>query len=143
MLTANNIGKSYGDKTLFQNLSLNLTTGQRIALIGMNGSGKTTLMDILAGDSYPDTGNVSRKRYTTIGYLRQETDLGSDRTLLEEVLEESPEIVNIRDKIATAYKSFESLSVNNGVVDHSELLQEITMLEASLEAVDGILSEAS
>ena len=97
MLTANNIGKSYGDKTLFQNLSLNLTTGQRIALIGMNGSGKTTLLDILAGDGYPDTGNVSRKRYTTIGYLRQETDLGSDRTLLEEVLEESPEIVNIRD----------------------------------------------
>ena len=107
----------------------------------MNGSGKTTLLDILAGDSDPDTGNVSRKRYTTIGYLRQETDLGSDRTLLEEVLEESPEIVNVRDKIATAYKSFESLSVNNGAVDHSELLQEITMLEASLEAVDGIRSE--
>ena len=54
MLNALSIGKSFGDKSLFQKLTLNLIAGQRIALVGLNGSGKTTLLDILAGETNPD-----------------------------------------------------------------------------------------
>ena len=50
MLVGSDISKTYSDRTLFSGLTLNLTAGDRIALIGPNGSGKTTLMDILAGD---------------------------------------------------------------------------------------------
>ena len=62
MLSAINVSKSYGDKILFQNLNLNLVTGQRIALIGLNGTGKSTFLNILAGEASPDTGNISTKR---------------------------------------------------------------------------------
>ena len=69
MLSAANVSKAYGDRTLFSGLTLNVAAGERIAMIGANGSGKTTLLDILAGDISPDTGSLSNHRNVTIGYL--------------------------------------------------------------------------
>ena len=67
MLSASNISKAYSTRTLFSGLTLNVDAGRpyradRIALIGSNDSGKTTLMDILAGDTPPDSGNISTRR---------------------------------------------------------------------------------
>ena len=131
MLSAINVSKSYGDKILFQNLNLNLVTGQRIALIGLNGTGKSTFLNILAGEASPDTGNISTKRNITIGYLKQETDLGSDKVLLEEVLEESPEATVLRNKITNAYESF----ANTSSEKQTQLFKEINQLEKSLETI--------
>ena len=131
MLSAINVSKSYGDKILFQNLNLNLVTGQRIALIGLNGTGKSTFLNILAGEASPDTGNISTKRNITIGYLKQETDMGSDKVLLEEVLEESPEATVLRNKITNAYESF----ANTSSEKQTQLFKEINQLEKSLETI--------
>ena len=60
MLSAANISKAYGDRTLFSGLTINVAAGECIALVGSNGSGKTTLLDILAGDISSDTGSLSR-----------------------------------------------------------------------------------
>ena len=73
MLFASDISKVYSNRTLFSGLTLNVAAGDRIALVGPNGSGKTTLMDILAGETAPETGSISRQRNVTIGYLKQET----------------------------------------------------------------------
>jgi ATP-binding cassette subfamily F protein 3 len=137
MLSALNVGKSYGDKILFQNLNLSLVNGERIALIGLNGTGKTTFLNILAGENSPDTGSISRKRNVTIGYLKQGTDLGSDKTLLSEVLEESPEVIALRSRIAAAYESFSITSS----AEQSELLNKIGKWEEVLEATGGIFTE--
>lgn len=131
MLSAINVSKSYGDKILFQNLNLNLVTGQRIALIGLNGTGKSTFLNILAGETSSDTGNISTKRNITIGYLKQETELGSDKVLLEEVLEESPEATILRNKITSTYESF----ANTSSEKQTQLFKEINQLEKSLETV--------
>jgi ATP-binding cassette subfamily F protein uup len=48
-LTLENINKSYGEKTLFRNVNLQVSKGQKVALIAKNGSGKTTLMRVIAG----------------------------------------------------------------------------------------------
>ena len=48
-LTLENVTKSYGPKILFQNISLNINKGERIALVAKNGTGKTTLLRVLAG----------------------------------------------------------------------------------------------
>jgi ATP-binding cassette subfamily F protein 3 len=138
MLSAVNIGKTYGDKTLFENLTINIIDGQRIALIGPNGSGKTTFMDILAGETAPDIGSVSRKRNVSIGYLTQDVDAASDKPLLEEVLEERVEVTALRARIATAY---ETLSVETDVDIQNDLLDELSGLETSLEAAGGVYRE--
>jgi ATP-binding cassette subfamily F protein 3 len=138
MLSAVNVGKTYGDKTLFENLTINIVDGQRIALIGPNGSGKTTFMDILAGQTAADLGSVSRKRDITIGYLTQDIGVGSEKSLLDEVLEEPIEVTALRIRIATAY---EALSVEKDADIQNQLLDELGSLETSLEAAGGIYRE--
>ena len=68
MLVLNNISKSYGDRVLFQGLSLTAVAGNRIALIGANGSGKSTLMDIISNEMNPDEGTITVKKDINVGY---------------------------------------------------------------------------
>ena len=138
MLSASKISKTYGDKTLFSSLTLNVVAGQRIALIGPNGAGKTTLMDILAGENAPDTGSISRQRNVTIGYLKQEAVWVSGSTLLEEVLEEPSEVTALRGRIATTYETLSS-EVDSSV--QGELLRQLSKLELSLEEAGGVYRE--
>ena len=135
MLSASNISKSYGDRTLFSGLTLNVVAGDRIALIGPNGSGKTTLLDILAGDMSPDTGSISRQRNVRIGYLKQEPVLFSGKTLLQEVLDASSEVTTLRDRIAATQ---ESLSSETGLGNQGKLLRQLGQLDIALEAASGV-----
>ena len=138
MLSATKISKAFGDKVLFSGLTVNVEAGQRIALIGPNGSGKTTLLDILAGENTPDDGSISRQRNVTIGYLKQEADWVFGKTLLEEVLEEPPEVTALRGKIAATY---ESLASEVDSRNQTELLRQLSKFEMDLEAAGGVYRE--
>ncbi|WP_421662085.1 ATP-binding cassette domain-containing protein, partial [Nitrospira sp. BLG_2] len=72
LLSCESIGKSYGMKPLFADLSLGLCEGDHVGLIGPNGSGKSTLLKILAGLENPDCGTRSVRRQLRIGYVPQE-----------------------------------------------------------------------
>ena len=134
MLVGSDISKTYSDRTLFRGLTLNLTAGDRIALIGPNGSGKTTLMDILAGDMAPDTGSVSRQRNVTLGYLKQEPDSFTGKPLLQEVLDAGSEVNALVDEIAAVQ---EVLSSEADPVQQSYLLERLGKLDMELEAAGG------
>ena len=134
MLIASNIGKAYANRTLFSGLTINLAAGDRIALIGPNGSGKTTLMDILAGDTSPETGSISRQRNVTMGYLKQEPALFSGKPLLQEVLDASSEVIAIMDRIAATR---EAISSESDPVKQDDLLQKLGQLDTALEAAGG------
>ena len=84
LLNAESISKSFGSKTLFQNVSLHLFNGDHIGLIGPNGSGKSTLLKILCGIEFPDDGKISTKRHLKVGYVPQMTTY-SEKTV-EDVL---------------------------------------------------------
>ncbi len=138
MLSVSNISKSYGDRTLFGGLTINIAAGERIALIGSNGSGKSTLLDILAGETSPDSGTVSRARHVVTGYLKQDLVRGAGTTPLEEVLEESPEVKALRNKVVDTY---EALSSKPGKDKQNELIRQLGQFEESLEAADGRSSD--
>ena len=133
-LIASEVSKAYSDRTLFSGLSLVVSAGDRIALIGPNGSGKTTLMDILAGEVTADTGSVSRQRGLSIGYLRQEPAAFTGKTLLEEVLDAASDAVALVDRIAATR---ESLSSERDPARQSALLQDLGRLDVMLEAAGG------
>ena len=134
MLVGSDISKTYSERTLFSGLTLNLTAGDRIALIGPNGSGKTTLMDILAGDMAPDTGSVSRQRNVTLGYLKQEPDSFTGKPLLQEVLDAGSEVNALVDEIAAVQ---EVLSSEADPVRQGNLLERLGKLDMELEAAGG------
>src|SRR5271163_2583732 len=67
------LGKSFGSRVLFENLSLSLSEGDRTGLIGPNGSGKTTLLEILAGNDAPDSGTRALRKQTRLAYVPQDS----------------------------------------------------------------------
>ena len=78
--------KAYGNRTLFRNVSLSASAGDRIALIGANGIGKTTLLRCLTGREKPDSGSVRWGANIDLGYYDQlQQDLHPDKTVLREV----------------------------------------------------------
>lgn len=68
-LKVENLTKTYGEKSLFENISLTITEGERIGLIGVNGTGKSTLLQIISGSESGDKGTVTKAKDYTIGYL--------------------------------------------------------------------------
>jgi ATP-binding cassette subfamily F protein 3 len=91
MLTLSEISKSFGSRTLFEDVSLSINLGERIALVGPNGAGKSTLFSIILGTTEPDSGSVVIDKHTTIGYLPQETAASGDETVLELACAITPE----------------------------------------------------
>ena len=134
MLFASDISKIYSERTLFSGLNLSMATGDRIALIGANGSGKTTLLDIFAGENEPDSGSISRRRNTTVGYLRQEPGEFGGRTLLQEVLDANHEVNALTDRIAAAW---DAVSVATDPVEQQDLMDLLSQLDLELEAAGG------
>ena len=71
VLGIRNVSKSYGDKKLFENISLKVEGGERIALIGDNGTGKSTLIKMIVGELYPDEGRIKTGPQVKEAYLPQ------------------------------------------------------------------------
>jgi ABC transport system ATP-binding/permease protein len=86
LLGAENIGISFGTRTVLDAVSLGVDEGDRIGLVGRNGDGKSTLMRILAGQQEPDAGRVTRRGGTTLGVLDQRDDLDEDDTVKHAVV---------------------------------------------------------
>jgi ATP-binding cassette subfamily F protein 3 len=83
MLSIGGISKSYGERVLFAEASLQVNRGERIGLVGPNGAGKSTLLAIILGREEPDTGTVTLERGVRIGYLPQESQPAGSETVLQ------------------------------------------------------------
>lgn len=86
LLIAENIQKSYGEKKLLDNVSLNIEEKEKIGIIGINGCGKSTLLKILADRLEADSGDVNLIGKVKISYLPQNLEINQDNTILNEVL---------------------------------------------------------
>jgi ATP-binding cassette, subfamily F, member 3 len=83
MLTVSGLSKSFSGRVLFEDASLQVNRGDRIALIGPNGAGKTTLFSILLGLDEPDKGEVALERAVNVGFLPQESVPIREETVLQ------------------------------------------------------------
>ena len=85
-LQVENISKSYGDRTLFSNISFNINEGDKIALVAPNGTGKSSLLKILAGVETSDRGgDVKFMKDIKVAFLDQESNFDPNRTIFDEV----------------------------------------------------------
>ncbi|WP_132993237.1 ABC-F family ATP-binding cassette domain-containing protein [Gordonia zhaorongruii] len=86
LITAERISKSFGIKSLLDDVSLGVHEGERIGVVGLNGGGKTTLLEILAGITDPDDGRVSRAGGTMVATVTQRGEMPADHTVADIVV---------------------------------------------------------
>lgn len=84
MIVCEEVSKAYEKKTLFENVNISISKGERIGLLGLNGTGKTTFIKMILGDVVPDSGSIRVNQNMSIGYLSQEVlDLDEEKTIME------------------------------------------------------------
>ena len=86
LLNLERVAKAYGVRPLLTDISLGISVGERIGIVGRNGDGKTTLLRVMTGQEEPDSGRVSQQRGLLIGYLHQGDELVDSHTVREVVL---------------------------------------------------------
>ena len=91
LIGAENISLDYPTKTLFENLTVGIAAGDRIGIVGRNGDGKSTLMTILAGKLKADSGQVTVRGNTRIGFMDQRDDIYLQSTVKDVVIGEMAE----------------------------------------------------
>jgi ATP-binding cassette ChvD family protein len=88
VIEADKIGKAFGDRVLFENLSFSLPAGGIVGVIGPNGAGKTTLFRMMAGQEKPGSGSIRIGNTVQLAYVDQSRDtLNNDKTVWEEISE--------------------------------------------------------
>lgn len=137
LIRVQNLVKQFGGRVVFDDLSLELNSGEHIGLVGPNGAGKTTLFRILAGETAPDIGSVTLSRGMLLGYLPQEPQIGLERTLHDEVLSVFAEVLALEQKL-------EALAAEMSVAgaDVDGLMAEYDRARARFDAAGGYSYEA-
>ncbi len=86
LLNVEKMSKSFTDKILFDNVTLGISEGDKIGVIGINGTGKSTLLKIISGLEEPDEGSVVKGKTVRVEYLAQNPVFRDDLTILENVI---------------------------------------------------------
>ena len=99
-ISLNKINKNYGFNNVLKDLSFDIKTGERVALIGSNGCGKTTTLKIINGIDFPDSGSVNIRKGASIGYLCQIPNVEEDNvTGLDVYLRGVSDLIELENKI--------------------------------------------
>ena len=94
-ISVENISKSYGDRTLFSNLSFGINKNQKVAFVAKNGTGKTSILNIIAGLDTPDEGQVIQRKDIQIAYLSQNQIFDDSLTIEQTIFETENRILPI------------------------------------------------
>lgn len=127
-------GKRYGTKTIFSEISLSFFLGAKIGIIGANGSGKTTLLKIMAGLETDFDGDRTMSDKVSVGYLPQEPDLSSGKTVREVVSEGVGEIAGLLAEYDEISDKFSEPMDDD---EMEKLLARQGTVQEKIEAADG------
>ncbi len=133
MISTSNITMQFGDKPLFENISVNFTDGNRYGLIGANGSGKSTFMRILEGELEPTHGSVSVTPNERIGKLNQDQFAFEDYTVIDTVIKGYPELYEVKAERDRIY-GLPEMSEEEGM--------KVSELEVQFAEMDGYTAES-
>ncbi len=99
ILSCSNICKSFGSDDIIKNASFHIEEHEKAAIVGINGAGKSTLLKIIVGELAADSGEVVISKGKTFGYLAQNQDLLSHRTIYEEMAEVKRPVIEMEEKL--------------------------------------------
>jgi len=122
-LSVENISKSFGARTLFENVSFGINKDQKIAFVAKNGTGKSTILNIINGIDFPDSGQVVIRKGIRMEFLSQEPNLQDELTIEESIFASDNEILKVIEQYEKALenpdneeeyqKAFEKMDIHN------------------------------
>ena len=135
MLLLNNISRNFGGHDLYKNVSMQVKPKDKIGLTGKNGAGKSTLLKLILGAEKPSSGTISITKGFKLGYLPQELDHHSSRSIFNELVSANKEVVSINNRLdainleLTTRTDYESTSYLAILDELSELNERLTQLD--------------
>jgi ATP-binding cassette subfamily F protein uup len=96
VINAENVGKSFGDRTIIKDFTLRIQRGDRIGIVGANGTGKTTLIRMLTGETEPDTGSITLSPTLTGIVIDQQRKLLTPEKRVRDVLADGSDWIDVR-----------------------------------------------
>ncbi len=131
MLSISNLNYFIGERILFESAQLHIKPKEKIGLIGLNGTGKTTLLRIINGEITPDSGEISKRKDCTIGYLNQDLlSFQSQESIVAVAMDAFKEAVKLEIKIEHILKKLET--------DYTDdLVHSLATLQEKYEALGG------
>lgn len=96
VISAQNVGKSFGDRTIIKDFTLRIQRGDRIGIVGANGTGKTTLIRMLTGEAEPDTGSITLSPTLTGIVIDQQRKLLTPEKRVRDVLADGSDWIDVR-----------------------------------------------
>ena len=99
ILSCDKITKSYGTDVILNNCSFNIEDHEKAAIVGINGAGKSTFLNIICGRETADSGTVTLSKDKTLGYLAQQQNLESDRSIFDELLSVKQFILDMEEEM--------------------------------------------
>lgn len=139
LVNLSGVAKSHGAQFLFSDVSLQVSAGRRVAIVGANGTGKTTLLEIITGEQQADAGAVARGKDVVIGYLRQEVAELRGHSVLSEVLAGAGTITGIGRRLTHIEQEMAEATEESEL---TELMDEYGRLQHRFEQLGGWSIEA-
>ena len=131
ILTIENLTKSYGEKLLFDNVSMGIDEGDKIGIVGVNGTGKSTFLKTVAGMAQPDSGNFVSMRNLRMEYLAQDKVFVPENTVLMEVFRGTTPLMD-------ALRGYEmALSASEIRPEDKSLQQKLLQYSSRIDELDG------
>lgn len=122
-LSVENISKSFGARTMFENVSFGINKDQKIAFVAKNGTGKTTILNIITGNDFPDSGQVVMRKGIRMEFLPQNPNLQDELTIEESIFASDNETLKVIERYEKALeniddqeeyqKAFEQMDIHN------------------------------
>jgi len=125
VISIQNVSRWVGKEKLFESITTYIRAGDRIGLVGRNGTGKTSLLRIIAGESEPDSGVISRPKYLRVGYLPQEWTPLRDARLMDYV-------TNVHGELASAKKQLDEVTDALHRASSPEEISQLTLQQSEL-----------
>lgn len=138
VVTAKELGRRFGERTILKGASFSLMPGDRVGVLGVNGVGKSTLMKILAGRDKEYDGHLHVARGATVGYVSQEPELDFDKSVRENVEYSVGEVRALLARYDEILKTWEDPAVMEDEERMNALLEEQGDVQGQLEALDAM-----